>query len=469
VKTPGSRLRDDLYVLYLVALSWFVMPVYGNALALVLPSDAPMFGRWLDVAVAASGLVAIWWGIQGGPLVVSRAAVVHELGSPASRMSVLLPRLARQALTGATFAAVGGALLLAINGGVSHEISAPALVSVVCAAAVAAMVLQAALWLVIVHGHAGPRFILGIAGAVPPVAVIAFVAAGESLTTGIGIGIVWGGAVLSGILATIALTWIPVDRLWRRAAGLESMRSAMQTFDFQRLLLDLRRASDRPQPSNLRLARSWMPLPLWRQLATMQHTAARHAVRLAAAAAALAAIVFFAEVREGLVLLAVAACSGFLGFEFAGALSATADQSVFLVHYRRGSGHVLRGQLVTMLVLTLGVGAAAVGWQCVASPLEAVSTLVLCGFGALGAALQARLGSPNIGAYVDLLGLGAIGPVLWLRAMLGPTVVFVCAVALSHGVLRPSVESTDTWIVVLIVTAAVAAFVVTWPLEKRPA
>jgi hypothetical protein len=97
-----------------------------------------------------------------------------------------------------------------------------------------------------------------------------------------------------------------------------------------------------------------------------------------------------------------------------------------------------------------------------------LSTLLLCGFGALGAALQARLGSPNIGAYVDLLGFGAIGPLLWMRAMLGPAVVFVGAAALSHGLLRPSVESMDVWIAVMVVTAAAAAIVVTWPLEKRP-
>ena len=467
MKTPGSRLRDDLYVLYLVALSWFVLPVYGNALALILPSDAPNFGRWLDVAVAATGIAAVWWGIQGGPLVVSRAAVVYELASPASRIAVLLPRLARQALTGATFAAVGGAVLLAINGGASEGMSAPALVSVVCAGAVAGIVFQAALWFVVVHAHGGPRWLLGVAGAVPTVGVVAFVAAGESLTTGTGIGLVSFGAVASGIVATIALRWVPVDRLWRRAAGLESMRSAMQTFDFQRVLLDLRRASDRPQPGTLRLARPWMPLPLWRQLAAMQHTAARHAVRVVAATVALAAIIFFAEAREGLVLLALAGCAGFLGFEFSGSLAATADQGVFVVHYRRGSARVLAGQLATMLLLTLAMGAAAVAWQWPSSSNEALSTLVLCGCGALGAALQARLGSPNIGAYVDLLGFNAIGPLLWVRAMLGPAVVFIGAVALSHGLLRPLEGAPNVWFTVLIGTVATAAVVVTWPLEKR--
>jgi hypothetical protein len=469
VVTPGSRLGDDLYVLYLVALSWFVLPVYGKGLAVVLPSDTPMFDRWLDVGVAGMGLAALWWGIQGGPLVVSRAAVVHELGSPASRVRILAPRLLRQALTAATFAGVGGAVLLAINGGVADDLLAPASVSVVCALAAAATVFQSAVWLGAVHAHAGPGWFLGLAGAVPGLSVIAFVAAGGSLSSGTGIALLAGGCGVSGVLATVALTWVPVDRLWRRAAALESMRSAMQTFDFQRALLDLRRASEQPQPSPLRLARPWMPLPLWRQFAAMQHGATRHAVRLIAVTACLAAVVFFADAREGLVVLAVAACSGFLGFELSGSLAATADQRVFMVHYTRGSGPVLRGQLLTMVALTLCLGAVAVGWQGISSPPEALSALLLCGYGALGAGLQARLGSPNLGAYADLMGFNAIGPLLWARAMLGPAVVFVGAVALSHGLLRPAVDSTDVWVTVAIVTAAAAAIVVTWPLETRPA
>ena len=467
VVTPGSRLRDDLYSLYLVALSWLVLPVYGKALALVLPSNTPMFTRWLDVVVAGTALAAVWWGVQGGPLVVSRAAVIYELGSPASRLGVLLPRLLRQALTGAVFAAVGGAVLLAINGGASDGVSDAAAVSAVCATTVAAIVFQGALWLVVIHGESGPRLALGIAGAASPLAVIGVVASGGSLSDPAGIGTLAASTTVSGVLAAIALRWTPVEQLWRRATALDSIRSAMQTFDFQRVLLDLRRAGDRPLPGRLTLARSWMPLPLWRQMASMQHSATRHAVRLAAVTVALAAIVFFADAREGLVLLAIAACAGFLAFELSGALAATADQSVFVVHYPRGSGPVLRGQLITMVGLTLGVAAIAVGWQWSSTSPEVFSVLVLCGYGALGAALQARLGSPNLGAYVDVLGPSAIGPLLWARAMFGPAVAFVGTVALFHGVLHRTAETWHGWATVLLAPAAVAIIVVTWPLEKK--
>ena len=208
--TPGTRLRDDLYVLYLVALSWFVLPVYGRALALLFPSHSSMFGRWLDVAVAATTLGALWWGMEGGPLVVSRAAVVYELGSPTSRFRILAPRLIRQALTGATFAGVGGALLLAMNGGTQDDATEAALVSVVCGLAAATVVFQATVWLVVAHAHAGPRWLLGGLNAISALAVVGFVSSGVSLRSGPGLGLMAGVCSQSALVALLVLRWAPV-------------------------------------------------------------------------------------------------------------------------------------------------------------------------------------------------------------------------------------------------------------------
>jgi hypothetical protein len=467
VVTPGSRFRDDLYVLYVVALLWFALPSYGRALALALPSDVHDFDRGVDLLAAGAGVIALWWGAQGGPLTISRAAVVHEMGSPASRIALLLPRLARQALTGGTFAAVAGTLLLALNGGASSGFAAPALISLVCGAAAIGAVFQAAIWLVVVHGHSGPRALLALVGALPPLAVAGYVASQGSLSSAPGLLVLAAAALGSGVLATVALTWVPVDQLWRRAAALESMRSAMQVFDFQRVLLDLRRAGDRPQPGRLRLARAWMPTALWRQLATMQHGLAKRLVRITAAGAALAALVALADARNGLVVLAIAGCGGLLGFELSGSLAATADQGGFVVHYRRGSASVLRAQLATMLGLSLFVGAVAVAWRWTATPPAVASAILLCGFGALGAALQARLGSPNLAAFVDIMGLEWVGPLLWARAMLGPVVLVVGTVALSRQVLRPPVDGSQLWVSVAIATAIAAAVIATRPLEKE--
>lgn len=465
--TPGSRFRDDLYVLYVVVLLWFVVPSYGAALALVLPSDVPNFAGGLDILAVGAGAGALWWGAQGGPLTVSRAAVTHELGSPASRILLLLPRLARQALTVGTLTGVGGALLLAINGGASDGFSGPALVSLVCALAALATVFQAAAWLVVVHAHSGPRARLAIAGAVGPGAVAAFVSTGGSLSTGAGLAVLTAIAVYSGIVGVLALHWVPVDRLWRRAAAMESVRSAMQVFDFQRVLLDLRRAGDQPQPGSLRLARPWMPTALWRQLASMQHGVVKHLVRLCVAGLALAALVYFGQPREGLVILAIAACGAVIGLEFSGSLAATADHRVFVLHYRRGSAVVLLAQWVTMLVLALAVGGLAVGWHWLAAPREVLAAGLLCGYGAMGAALQARLGSPDLAALVDVLGFQWVGPVLWGRAMAGPAVLLVGTIALSRQLWHPPSTGSETWVVIAALTAVVAAVIATRPLETK--
>ena len=454
-------------MLYIVALSWFVLPIYGGALGLVLPSATPIFDRSLDVALVAMGPAALWWGIQGGPLFVSRAAVVHELGSPASRVALLLPRLVRTAMTGATFAAVGGAVLLAINGGAADGVAAPAVVSGVCAFGVATAVFQAATWHVVVHAHEAPRLGLGLASAAPLLGGLTLVFADGSASSARGVGILAVVALVSGAVAAVAVRWTPVEGLWRRAAGLAAIRSALQTFDFQRVFLDLRRVSSRAQPGRVRLARAWMPLALWRQLAGLQQGAVRQAVHLGAVMLALAAIVRFADLDQGLVLLAAASLAGWLGLELSGALAATADQAAFVVHYPRGSASVLRRQLLTMLLLSLAAGALAVGWQSIISPGEALVVLLLCGYGALGAALQARLGSPNIGAYLDILGFDAVGPLLWARAMIGPAVLFVGAVALFHGLLHATPQSARAWAVVAMAAAALAVVVTTWSLEAK--
>lgn len=465
--TPGSRFRDDLYISYVVVLLWFTVPSYGRALALVLPSDVHNFEGGLDLLAVGASVIALWWGAQGGPLTVSRAAVTHELGSPVSRIALLLPRLARQALMVGTFVGVGGALLLAINGGASDGFSAPALVSLVCALGAAATVFQAAIWLVVTHARGGPRWPLAVAALVGPGAVAAFVFTWGSLSTAAGLGLLAAVAVYSGIVGVLALRWVPVDRLWQRATAMESVRSAMQVFDFQRVLLDLRRASDRPQPGGLRLARTWMPTALWRQLAAMQHGIGKHLVRLCVAGLALAALVYFGNARDGLVILAIAACGATIGLELSGSLAATADQSVFVLHYRRGSAVVLLTQWITMLLLALLVGGLAVGGQWGASPREVLAAALLCGYGAMGAALQARLGSPNLAKFVDVIGFEWVGPLLWGRAMAGPAVLLLATVALSRQLWHPPADGAQTWVVIATLTAAVAAVVATRPLETK--
>ncbi|MBV1861290.1 MAG: hypothetical protein KUG77_22925, partial [Nannocystaceae bacterium] len=255
----SSRFLSDLYILYLAAILWFIVPVYGMGLALILPSDVQGFDAGLDILGACAGLGALTWGARGGPLALSRSTIVYELGSPVSRTRLLSPALARQTLFGAMFAALAGVLMLAINGGAEDGLAGPARVSAVCLSTAAALVLQAAGWLVVLHGHAGPRRVLGAANIVVSLATPVFVASGGSLSSTVGLTLVAAVVVVSGGVAVVGLQWVPIDVLWKQAAALDAMRSSMQTFDFHRVLLDLRRASGPKRVGRIRLARDWMP------------------------------------------------------------------------------------------------------------------------------------------------------------------------------------------------------------------
>lgn len=464
----GSRFLSDLYILYLAAILWFIVPVYGMGLALILPSDVQSFDAGLDIIGACAGLGAFFWGARGGPLALSRSSIVYELGSPVSRTKLLSPALARQTLFAAMFAALAGVLMLAINGGAEDGLAGPARVSAVCLGCAAALVLQAATWLVALRGHTGPRRVLASANAVASLATGVFVASGGSLSSNVGLAMLAAVVTVSGAIAVFGLQWVPVDVLWKQAAALDAMRSSMQTFDFHRVLLDLRRASGPKQASPFRLTRGWMPTALWRHFAAVQHEVVNHLGRLLVAGLALASLVGFADGWQGITLLAIAGCAGFIGLEFSGSLAATADQRGFVVHYPRGSAHVLRTQLVTMLAGVLCLAAVMVGWLLPSQPSNASVALILCGFGALGAALQARLGSPDLGSLAGTFGIGTLGPMLWARAMLGPAVLMVGVIGLAHHVWHRGAEDPSLWVALLCGVAVAASLVATHPLERSP-
>lgn len=463
-----SRFLNDLYMLYIAAILWFVVPVYGMGFAVILPSDVKEFGFGLDILGAFAGLGAFFWGARGGPFALSRSTIVHELGSPVSRTKLLWPPLARQTLFAGALAAVAGVLALAINGGVDDGLAAPARVSAVCLGTAAATVLQAAAWLVVVRGHAGPRRILAAATAAASIATGLFVATGGSLSSDLGLAVLGAVALLSGCISVYGLKWVPIDVLWGQAAALEAMRSSMQTFDFHRIVLDLRRASGPRQPGRIRLARDWMPTALWRQFAALQSDAAGTLARVFVAGAALSALVGFADARQGLTLLAIAGCAGFIGLELSGSLAATADQRGFVVHYPRGSAVVLRAQLATMVALTLAVGLLVVGWQLPMQPADASLALALCGLGSLGAGVLARLGSPDLGRIVGTFGISAVGPLLWARAMFGPAVLLVGTVGLAHHAWHRAGEDSPVWAALVAGVAIVASIVAAHPLERTP-
>ncbi len=468
----GSRFGDDLYSLYLAAIAWAVIPMYASAVAQVLPSDINDFSRLVDVASALALLAPIWFGYRGGPFLVNRAVVLHELGSPLDPREVLGPRLVRQAVAYAALAGLAANALTAMGDPEEFGYRLAARNSAVAALAVLAAVFQIPGWLVALKasrsgasGGRGRPWLAVAANLAATVAVGVVVYTDRSLGSPLGLVALAAALVLGAASAWSVLGRVPVPHLWRRATALDEMRSAALSFDFQRVLVSLRRAVDQTEAhrSPVRLARRWMPRALWRYLASVERGWNTRLGQVAAGAAA-AALAARADPANGVVALALAAAGMVVGFELASPIASTAGQIWFGVHYPRGSSPVLRGQLATAVVIAFVISAAALGWLAGSEPAgTALASTGLFAFGTVAAAVQGRLGSPDLAWLADKLGT-MVAPALWIRALAGPILCLALTVVVSHGWLRP--DGYSPWPALTLAVVAAAAIVACYPLEK---
>ncbi len=468
--TPGSRLSDDLYSLYLAGLGWLLLPFYGDGLAEVLPSDFDSIEPGVDIAVVVLALAAIWSGFRGGPLMVSRAGVLHELASGASRRQMLYPRFLRQLVARAAIAAIAGTVFLALSTPGEFEVSSSLTISVVALLAASISVSQSMVWHIVVSADGdqapqgrAPWFVA--ASLVAPLALVAVLATNRTFFTSTGLVVLLLAALFSLVIAIVGLEWAPVERLWSRARALETMRSSMQTVDFQQMLLDMRKVTDKPRVAGRPLARSWMPTPVWRQVTALQHGLAGQLARLAFAAGAIAALLIYSDPTHGIVALAIAGCIAIIGFDLAVPIAATADHLPFLVHYRHGSARVLQGQTFTAVAIGMSIGAVLTSSLWADSSQTAVGALLLFLVGTLAALMQARIGSPDVAKWASTFGPSSLGPLLWARALSGPLMLLAATVAISHQYFRPD-EFATTWGNLTMVVAFSLAVVTMQPLEK---
>ena len=123
VRTAQSRLSDDLYRLYLTALSWLLFPVYGEVFAAVLPSSPAAVEAMFAIGVVAAQIGWLWSGIRGGPMMVLQGSIVHELLAPVSPRQTLAPQLLRQSLAWAAVGAVASGLLSSLGGEFSFAVA----------------------------------------------------------------------------------------------------------------------------------------------------------------------------------------------------------------------------------------------------------------------------------------------------------------------------------------------------------
>ena len=435
VRSPGSRLSDDLYRIYLVALSWLVFPVYGDFFAAILPTTETTL-RWVyPVAAVLVQLAWLWSGSRGGPMTVSRASIVHELGAAVSARTVLLPQLLRQGLAWGGGGAVVGGVLTSVGG----EFSFPIALGV--SAGSFLLGFSAVMWgtvLMIELRDSGSTRGWFVSGAVVVAVVVAIVVLIErSVSNVTALATLAVVTVLGGALAWHSLDRIPVALQWERARNLESARSAMLEVDFHRMLIDLRGAGDNKPAGVTKLPPSW-GLSLWRAATPLRHAMPWSGIRIALSVVSGFLLLAFTPLEQGAVLVAFGAVWLVLGYELTRGLAAIADQVAFSVHYPSSSTPLLLGQLIASLALgSLGI-AVAIAWRFASDQTEALAATLIAAMGIVGGAMQARLGSPDTTSFVAKYGLQFAAGLLWARAAAAPLAVLLTAVFVFHGVLEPA-------------------------------
>ena len=210
------------------------------------------------------------------------------------------------------------------------------------------------------------------------------------------------------------------------------------------------------------LARRWMPHALWRYLAGFERGWNTRLSQLVVGAAA-AFLVSRADPANGVVALAVSAAGLFVGFELASSVSSTAGQTYFGVHYPKGSMPVLRAQVITALLGASAIGGISLGWLFGGDLTTATAAVGLFVFGTAAAAVQGRLGSPDLAWLSDRLGT-FVAPALWIRALLGPLLCLALTVVVSHGWLRP--DGYGGWLFPSALVVGAALVIAGYPLEK---
>lgn len=467
-RTPRSRLADDLYRLYLAGMGWLLLPTYGDAISRAMPSsDSTVDGVFVGLVIAAV-LAAAWSGWRGGPLMVTGAAVIHELGSPAGRRSVLAPQFLRQAIGigvgGAVAAAVATAMGPSFTWGAAFRGSILAMVTVIGAVG------WAVLWMVLRHGSdetANRPAWLRPAIAVGVIIPTALVASGINPSGSTGLAALAAVAACGLGLAWVLLDWVPPALLWRRAHALESMRAAMLNTDFHRVLINVRRAGETKSVGTMNLARSWMPTALYRFVAAQQHVLGPTLVRLAVGAGGGVLLVSLASLDQGLIAMLFAGCWLIVGIELTRSLAATADQITFVVHYRRSSSWILLGQLAIASLIAAALAAVTLLWRYQSDEASTKAALFIATSAVAGGAVQARLGSPNVDGITDRLGVEFVQPVLWARALAAPLLVAISTLAVFHEWLRPDLIEWGSSYVYFPIIFIIGGFVTSVvPLER---
>jgi hypothetical protein len=396
-----------LWPLYLFLLTWIVLPVYATIIAGLLPLSDADIDRFLTVVVVGAAVLAWWSGFRGGPLLLSEAQVLLGLSGKSGLPATIA--VMRQALFVGGFIGLGAAWLTAMAAGGSPDWAISAERTVVGIEVGVAVVSLAVLW------NVDGNKLLDRGGALALSALmIAEALYGASVESLVGpLGLL---ALVALVLAAVRAPDVRLDRLWERSLVLAELQYGAALLDFRSALASLRSSRDGPRVPRGRSGRRRLPLWLWRPIRSLTGSPALVLVRLAAM---IGGVALFLVVLEDTTarLAAVAGVLAIGAVDLTAPLASIVSKPLLFRNTRIPARVTLLAESVIGILLTLMAG--LLGWVIVSGlPGESHAPEVIAVALAAGAAstIQARLGSPDLGAIISRYGAQRVPTALGARA-----------------------------------------------------
>lgn len=387
--------------------AWIVLPIYAGLVAGLLPLTDGDVDRFLTVVVVMVGAVALWSGIRGGPLLMSEAQVLLGLSS----RSGLPARIAvtRQALFVGGFVGLGAAWLTVMAAGGSPEWALSAERTMVGMEVGVSVVSLAVLWNV-----DGPWWIDRVSALVVSTLMALSVLTGGDIESLVGpLGLL---ALIAMVLAVLRSPDIRLDRLWSRSLVLEELQYGAALLDFRSALAALRSSRDGPRVPRRPPGPGRLPPWLWRPLRSLAGSPSLVMVRVVAMVGGVA--LFLVVLQDTAARLAAVAGVLALGaVDLTTPLASVVGKPLLLRSSRIPARLTLLTETLVGVLLTLAAG--IIGWAIVSGvPGEPHAAAIIAVALAAGAssAVQARLGSPDLGAIISRFGPERIQGTLATRA-----------------------------------------------------
>lgn len=441
-----------MWPVYLFLVTWLVLPVYATVVAALLPLGDADIDRFLRLAIILTGPMAWWSGFRGGPVLMSEAQVLLGLPDPAglpARIAVL-----RQAIFVGGFFGLGAAWLTAMAAGGDPDLGISAQRTLVGASVGILLVGLAVLW------NADENRWLNRAAAFALSVLIGYAGlVGETVESLLGPLSVLAVVALIGAIARAPD--IRVDRLWQRSRVLAELRHGAALLDYRSALASLRSTRDGPRVARGRpgVGRR-VPVWLWRPLRSLTGSPSLVFVRVVAMIAGVA--IFLAVLQDTAARLA--AVAGVLAI---GAVDLTTPLASVVSRpmLTRSSRIPVRVTLVaeTTVGIALTLIAAIAGWAIVAripGELPALPLIAVAVAAGGSSVIQARLGSPDLGAIISRFGPERVHGTLAMRAAtpVAALLLTVSGIIALTKEWRPVLATTllGGWVIILAVTTGAA-------------